>query len=270
MQYNTYSWERTYGNRSLKYNLAYNTKEESKLLVLINDSPDTLDLAKSALAQAFFERGFHILIPVKAGSDPLQKRSLDSKDERVQDLAGLIQRLDSLHSQFLVVFGMGEGAYTIPELSQKINASHLIMLNAGFHSPFYELQKIASLDSLAPRHQELLSYYGLSQQELMSKLQLIRQETYGIDQLATSSNQNWLSYYADPLINELFPTKTPLLWINFESYPLLTDETLNLVKTIYRQAPKAQYKLLKGEGNLNNQEEMNSLLEQIRKFFNWR
>ncbi|MDZ7845575.1 MAG: hypothetical protein U5L96_01660 [Owenweeksia sp.] len=208
-------------------------------------------------------------MPGKPGADVFRKRMLDSREERINDLIGLLSRLDSLHQKELVIMGIGAGAYLLPEMSEQLSEVHLIMVNAGVYSPLHELEFMSTTDSLAPANHEFLSYWNLDQASLSRKVEKIITEPYGIDQLAPSSNRNWVSYYNSPVIDDIYNLDQPLLWVTFSEYHLLSLQGKALASQILKKLPTLNYHLIEGSGTLSNDKEMNKLLQYIRVFLQW-
>lgn len=246
--------------RNINYSQALHDKGDGKLLLVLPDDPDTSRSYYQNLLDYFYHHSYHIIIVAKPGDDSFKKRLLDTREDRIEDVVSLLSARDSLYHQDLILLGTGQGAYLIPALSKRMKASHLIMINAGVLSPMAELEYITTADSLSAANEHLLNLYGLDKLYLSQKLENIKKEPFGADQLAPSSNRNWLSYYESPVLNQLSGTNTSLYWYNFSDYPATSVTGLALLEQIAAGYPNINYMLLKKQ---TAADEMKSALKQM-------
>ena len=213
-----------------------------KLLVVIPDDPDTNEAYYSQIAETFYRESYDILIVGKPGEDNYKKRSLDSREERIEDVVSLLATCDSLYHEDFYLMGIGQGAYLLPALNERLDPTGMIMINAGVLSPLAELEYLLEDDSITPGNQNLFSIYGLDDKQMLElKLDNIRDEPFGTLQLAPSSNRNWLSYYEKPLMNQLSKIGGEVLWINHTSYPLISVSGFELADKILAPYNNIEY-----------------------------
>lgn len=241
LEYKGSYYERMPEERKIPYELSSPGKHRASLLLVVPDDPDTTRTAVRDIILSFHDEGYHVLIAEKPGADIYKKRVLDSREERIEDIVKLVNALDSLWSADLVILGYGQGGYLLPALGQRLEPSMLIAVNTGSLSPLAELEYIAAADSLSESEQQVLNRYGMDQASLEERVSTIKNEPYGALQLAPLANHSWLSYYNNPLLNQLPKVDCPVLWINYQDAPLLSAKGEALVKTLISRLPNYQY-----------------------------
>ena len=244
--------------RRIPYSLSTPLKNPGKLVVIIPDDPDTNHNYYLALAEKFHSKAYNIMLIGKPGEDSYKKRSLDSREARIEDIVRLLNTSDSLFKENLVLVGSGQGAYLLPEVFSRINPSLVIMLNAGVLSPLAELEYIMDGDSLSAANRDLLAWYGIDNMDMLrEKITNIKEQEFGTIQLAPSSNRNWMSYYRKPLLNQIEQVNCGIMWINYEDYPLLSVTGLDLTESIVVRNANIKYLVLK---NTNAKAEIETYL----------
>ncbi len=233
--------------RKVPYSYASHKDTAGKLAVVLPDNPDTNQSYYAPITDYLFKHSFDVVLIHKPGEGNFKKRSLDAREERMEDIISLISSMDSLYGEELILIGVGEGAYLLPALSQRLHASQLIILNAGVLSPLGELEYMSISDSLSPANEVLLARYGLDQNSLSERIKLIKTDTFGPLQLAPSSNRNWLSYYESPMMGQLASLQTPVYWYNYSDYPLISVTGMELLERIVSSHNYISYRLLNEE-----------------------
>lgn len=255
LNYSETSYTRLPQERVVPYHLAAPQKLKGRLLVIIPDDPDTNRVYYSHIAQTLEKKAFDVMLIGKTGEDNYKKRSLDAREERIEDVVSLVSASDSLFSKELILLGCGQGAYLLPALQNRLKARAVICINAGVLSPLAELEYMVSSDSLSKANQILLNIYGIDEMEMLqSKIDNIKNEAFGSMQLAPSSNRCWQSYYNNPLLSQLSSFDVPVLWYSYRSYPLLSLPGMALSEKILAAYPEIQYSVLKKAGK--NQEQI--------------
>lgn len=251
--------------RVVPYKLTYPLQSKGKLLVVIPDDPDTNRRYYAHILEIQQKKFFDIMIIGKPGEDYNMKRSLDDREERIEDVVTVLNASDSLYRNDLILLGSGQGAYILPALQSRLKAKAAIFINAGVLSPLAELEYIARSDSLSKANDFLLHFYGIEKIDMLQlKVDLIKKETFGSAQLAPSSNRCWQSYYNYPLITQLNLLDIPVLWFNYESYPLLSVPGIALTDNILSAYQDIQYSLIKEAGK-NKEEIVREKLHTISK-----
>ncbi len=254
--------------KTLPYRIASPRDPSKTAVLLLNDHPDTMNLADSELSRFFVDNGFNIIIPGKAGEGFLQQQSFDSKQNRIDDIVALLYDLDSLKSEELIITGIGEGGYLTPPLGHQLRAEKLIIINAGANSPLQEMETMVRTDTFPALFKEKWSEMGISDTpEFAERIENVQCDRFGTVQLYPSTNNYWLSYYEAPLLQDIYRyPRVPVLWINFENYPLLSPMGSSLTKRTAQSLANVKFREMAGSGNLKNEEQMDTLLEVIDSF----
>ena len=264
LKYSKASFTRMPEVRKIAYQITYPLKNSGKLLAIIPDDPDTNSHYFSSIAKELSATGYDVIVIGKPGEDTYKKRSLDSREERIEDVVTLLTASDSLYRKELIILGAGQGAYILPALEPRLQPGALVFVNAGVLSPLAELEYITNSDSLSGGNESLLNYYGIDDRDMLSsKIENIKNEAFGSMQLAPASNRCWMSYYQSPLINQLALLQLPVLWYNYEDYPLISIPGSELTEKILDNYPNIRYAKSK---EVNNG--VHSLEQDLESLFN--
>ena len=234
--------------RDIQYSYSSRKQNPEKYLVVLKDEPDTNQNYYKGLIELFHKDSYGVLIIGKPGPDTYKKRALDAREERIEDVVRLLNSSDSLIGKDMILLGIGQGAYLIPELSKRLQVKGAIMINAGVLSPLAELEYLCVEDSLSVPNQKLLNYYGLEPLELCNRIDNIKKEPFGSLQLAPSSNRCWLSYYNSPVLDQLSTLRAPIYWYNFANYPGISSTGLKIQQNILRSYNSIKYTYKKNKG----------------------
>ena len=249
--------------RKILYALGKPVKTGGKLLVIIPDDPDTNQTYYQGIAELFKRKDYDILIIGKPGEDNYKKRSLDSREERIEDVVSLLSVSDSLYNKELVLLGVGEGAYILPALASRLKPASIIFINSGVLSPLAELEYISGADSLTEANEKLLSLYGIDEMDMLRyKIENIKTEPFGAMQMAPASNRCWLSYYEVPLLNQLGGVTDPVYWFNYQDYPLISARGFELADKVlqgYKQVSYHSLKTVKKDGSMVEREILSTI-----------
>lgn len=242
VQYTDAAFTRLPEYRNIPYSVSLAPAPSQKTLVVLPDDPDTSRLYFQPVLEWFYAKDYHLLVIRKPGEDTFKKRSLDSREDRIEDVVSILTASDSLWENELVILGCGEGAYLIPALCSRLQPKAVIMMNAGVLSPLGELEYMSTDDSLTDASQKVFVNYGLDNpQMLKERIANIIAAPFGPLQLAPSENRNWLSYYQKPLLEQLPQLRCDSYWINFETYPLLSVSGIGLTNQILKTYPRIHY-----------------------------
>jgi len=243
---------------------------DKKAVLVIPDNPDSLKFFQSELAKALDASGYRIIFPGKAGaSDPYLWRTIDNKTDRVDDLVSLVQSevpTEKTDASSLIVIGFGEGAYLSLAVSNILQPSHTILVNAGPHSPYSELVAIAEKGKFSDQQNEVFPLLNVpSAKVLKERVEYIKEGPGYESSLLNGTNNYYLSYFNNPLLNDFFKNKNEVLWITSEEYFLLSEESKIALRSLVnsRPKPKAKYYNVPGNGNFNRKQEDEALTEII-------
>ena len=251
--------------RQVPYQLFKQKKPTTKVALVLPDNPDTLNIAQSQITVLLKKVGYDILVVNKPGSTISEIRSLDTRENRLADITSVYQNEIVGRYEHLIILGVGEGAYLVPHLSKYLGSDTSIAINLGIKSPLDDYSEWVIANNLSPRQKEILMAKSLNDlDELKQHIYAIWADENGPDQLSPNKNQQWLSYAQAPFVGDLFAMTKPLYWINFDGY-VMTSAAHRKEAAPYQLYHLINYTELEGSGNLNNEEQMQLLVDQLKK-----
>lgn len=251
--------------RQVPYQLFKQKKTSSKVVLILPDNPDTVQLASTPITALLKKEGYDILVVNKPGANIQEIHSLDSRSNRINDIVSVFQNEIAGRYDHFVLFGLGEGAYLLPYLNTYLHSDTAIAVNMGTKSPLHDYSEWIIADSLSNRQQEILDAKNLiNLEELKERINNIWADEFGPEQLAPNTNRHWLSYAEAPFFEEIFAIQNPLFWINFDGYAM-TSAAHRKEAALYSRYFLINYIELKGSGNLNNEEQMQLLVDTLKE-----
>ena len=243
----------------------FTQKEKSdKVVLLLPDFPDTVAIAQTEALRLMRKAGYDIILTGKPGEDVSTIGHLDNREQRLQDLITVFQHYIHDRYQHYIIMGIGEGAYLVPALHNLTEADTSIAVNMNPYSPLHGYESLLSSDSLSPAEWRIVYNTGASTlNELRVKLERVKKDGAGPDRLYPNKNQQWMSYYKNPVLEDVTVTTKPLYWINFEHYPMISAAHQKEV-ALFCKVPYASFILLPGNGNLNKEESAEQLAAAIK------
>lgn len=250
--------------REVPYQIYKQKKGSSKIALILPDNPDTLNIATSKITVLLKKEGYDILVVNKPGSSLAEIHSLDSRDNRLNDVTSVFQREVANNYDHLVLIGIGEGAYLLPRLSKDLLSDTAIAINMGTKSPLDDYSEWVASDSLTNRQVDILNAKNIiNTQELEQRITSIFDNEFGSEQLSPNKNHQWLSYAKAPFVEELFAITKPIYWINFDGYAM-TSAAHRKEAALYSTHYLVNYIELEGSGNLNNEDQMQLLVDTLK------
>lgn len=262
-----HTYMREQSGRAVPYELATPSKDSKRMVVFLKDNPDTMQLKETKMTEYFKERDYNIVIPGKPGQGDQQKRAMDKKLERVNDVTGIIQELDSLRKDDLILVGFGEGGYLVPAVAQNTRALAAVVVNAGPNSMLTEFELMAKADTVRATTLEVLEEKNISDQsDLYTRVQNIKEDVNGPEQISPASNYYWMSYYENPVLEDINNFRQPLYFVVSRDYPLLSVDSRSMLRAISKSYTNMEYESIEGKGAFGNEEQMTKLVEQMDLF----
>ena len=244
-------------------------KGSDRLAIILPDYPDTVKIEQSALLQMLKKEGYDIIIVAKPGYNKDAILSMDSRQNRIDDVTAVY--LTAAHQQYShhVLIGIGEGAFIVPALRKQLQVDTSIAVNMNPHSPLAAYEQWLIADSLSSYQLQILSTKNiLNLTELAGRIEGIKKDINGADRLAPNTNQQWMSYYNNPAYYDVLNSTLPFFWVNFEQCPMISAAH-QIEAALYCKIPFAHFYLLPGKGNLNNEEQMKLLVDKLRKIVSY-
>lgn len=267
LAFEKHTYMREGSGRAVPYELGLPKEESKRMVVFLKDNPDTLVLKDTEMMKYFEERDYNVLIPGKPGESEYQMREMDQKSARVADISGIIYELDSLHQDDLIIIGFGEGGYLTPAVAKNTQALASIIINAGPNSMLSELELLSRADTLAGPTADILTQKNISDQsDLYTRVQNIKDNVNGAEQISPASNYYWLSYYDHPLLEDLNNFRLPLYWVVSEDYPLIAVDSKSMITAMCQSYTNMVYEPLPGKGAFGDKKEMETLVEVMDLF----
>lgn len=227
-QWEKQPWVNAAKGRKVPQYWALARQDEGRLALILLPEPDSLQWTSSPLAQLLFRKGYHQLIIGKPGEDVLQRRSLDSRPQRLNDISEILRSNDSVYRKQLLIIGIEEGGYLVPELARVFNAKRSIIINAGVMSPLFELEQLSLGDTLTQGQENWLHRQGFTPKDLQFRIGQIKNKTQGQDMMTPYRNSAWMSYYRAPGMEDFARLPGRVLWINFAQHPWLSPQGMQL------------------------------------------
>lgn len=257
-----YSMHSTYGEGEdlLQYISTAPKKPTNKYIFYLTDNIDSTDLSQSVLFRYFIRKGFRLVIPIVQQTGAGYQQRLLNSEHIFRDL--FPRDSDSVE---IVLLGIGEGAHIAASLSQSVNEKMNILINCSPYSLLKEYELWGKSDSISPGRQFILNQMNISSvEELTSRVKKLKGNVYGTDQIPPYSNDHWMSYYENEIWVKLLNTYTPVYWINFKDSPTISKQSHSLIETTPAFRSNIKYTLIDGKGNLNNEDDLKSLLKYIK------
>ncbi len=259
------TFERSETGRQIPYEIKIPKKENGKLVVILNENPDTLLLKDSPLSEYFFKENYSVLIPDKPGQDYFARQAMDNYDDRLYDVTELLFRADSLWENGLILIGFGEGGYLASGLAKSLKPTHSFILNAALQGLLSELQTLAETDTTGKVEVLMARKNIRSREDLKTRLQNISTDVNGPQQIGPYSNYWWKSYGGKGLMPTLFNITTPATYILSKDYLMISNESLRQAPQFMRNFPNVQFIEMEGNGNFNEEGQMEVLMEIVEE-----
>ncbi len=257
--------------RVLPYDEVSPKKDEARhLALIIPDNPDTLNMAQSELSAMLVKKGYRVIIPGKPGRDVREKIELDSKSNRIKDINSLLSQFDTATFDDFIIVGIGEGGYLTPDISFSKKPKFSVVINAGPASPLAEYENLVTGTIMDQKFFKAVLAANLlfTRAELAEQISRIEDNPFGEPQLLGGSNNYWIGYKQDPLMNRIVRPGNSVVWMISEKYPLISNENKELAEKICDRLPYLNYKQLEGRGNFNDEEEVKILVKSIEELIN--
>lgn len=251
--------------REVPYQQYTHKKNPKGVVLLLPDYPDTLNIGQSAIVQLLKKEGYDLLVVDKPGDDRDTKISLDTRDGRIKDVIALYKEEVFTKYDNTILLGIGEGGYVVPALRNQLKPTKSIVININPYSRLAAYEQWVNSDSLTSHQWQIIHQMNLiSQEELHEKVVTLKSNTSSVDVLTPNSNRQWMSYFENPVLKDLYTVTPPLYWINFEQYPTISAAHQKEA-ALYCSSLAASYISIPGKGNLNDEEQMEMLIEKLKK-----
>lgn len=265
--YDGLTFSREEANREIPYELLKAKKESHKLVVILKDNIDSTQLKGTDFQEYFTDRKYNIVFPGKPGENENQIRIMDQKKQRLDDLTALIERLDTLRKSDLIIIGFGEGGYLAPQLGQRTQANASLSINAGPFSPLQELETWTKSDTIILEAVEVMKEMDIdSKEDLREKVQQIKKEPYGSQVFPDQTNAYHLSYYKNPLADQVQYIEVPVYFIISKDAGMVTVESQNVLAALSTAFSNIHYAIIPGRGAFTVEKEMELLIDQMNNF----
>lgn len=251
--------------REVPYQYFTQKKNPKGVVLLLPDYPDTINISQSAIVHLLKKEGYDLLVVDKPGDDRDTKISLDTRNGRINDIITVFRQEVYNNYDNIILLGLGEGGYLIPALRNQLKPSKSIAVNINPYSRLAAYEQWVNSDSLTSHQWQIIHQMNLiNQEELHEKVVTLKSKTSSVDVLTPNSNRQWMSYYENPVLKDLYTVTPSLYWINFEQYPTISAAHQKEA-ALYCSSLAASYISIPGKGNLNDEEQMEKLIEKLKK-----
>lgn len=256
--------------REIPYQQFKQQKPTGHVAIILPDDPDTINISQSAIAQVLKKNGYDIVIVNKPGKSADFIRGMDSRQKRIEDISSVFLSDIVENYQHYILIGIGEGAYVVPFLRHYLGIDTAISINMNPYSPLAGYEQWLIADSISSFQRKILLRKGNSTiKDLKSRIEGVKIGTNAPDRLSPHTNSQWMSYYNNPVYLNVMGSIEPFIWINFEQYPMISAAHQKEA-ALYADIPFSSFITLKGNGNLNNEEQMLLLVEKLKEILSFK
>ena len=244
--------------------------KQNKVAMLMPDFLDSIKWETATLSKMLHKNGYQVVIPQKPGEKFTAQIALDSRDMRLRSIYftynTLVNNGEIDSSTHLILIGVGEGAYVLPEAVSKLPVNQFFMINAGPNSILQELQLKITQQDTSLLNDPLMQLYNIdSLEKLKKQLTEVLTEPKITQSMGYKLNSDWLSYYNNPAQKDLQVLSVPGYVLISKKYPYVTDYSRQILSALTKrtQGISWTYKDIEGNGNLYEPQEMKNIAQTI-------
>lgn len=259
-----------------RYSISGKNETSKKLVFVYPDNLDSINWDENPLVKVLAKKDYRIVIPQIAGKNELQKIAFDSRSNRIASSILIYNQLLSLgeadSSSEILLLGIGEGAYIIPQLANTIpQVKHFIMINSVGSSFLGELQLLVSEGNPDFIKSRKMRYFGMDNvDELKTAIEGVLSKQGNARSLGNRTNGDWYSYYEHNLETDLSLATPNGTYILSEKYPFASNTSRAQLGVLIKNNPLLNIKVhsIEGKGNFNNEKELLILAQKVQELIN--